>query len=59
MRRDAFIAVLVGLVVIGLWAASGLALYSSHDRGTFGDMFGAFPLHLHLTTAVMSHWRSL
>jgi hypothetical protein len=29
------------LCVIGLWAASGFALYGDPNRGSFGDMFGA------------------
>ncbi|MEM1223439.1 MAG: hypothetical protein AAGH40_11840, partial [Verrucomicrobiota bacterium] len=33
--------ILLVLLVVGLWSASGFVLYNSESRGTFGDMFGA------------------
>ena len=33
--------VILGGVVVLLWAISGIATYPLQDRGTFGDMFGA------------------
>jgi hypothetical protein len=41
-RRESYRPLLfLALIVLLLWAASGLLLYGHPDRGTIGDMFGA------------------
>ncbi len=41
MKKHTKTALLIGALVVGLWAASGFVLYYLPERGTFGDMFGA------------------
>ncbi|WP_339412271.1 putative phage abortive infection protein [Pseudomonas sp. EA_35y_Pfl2_R5] len=38
MKGRTFAAIIIGIII--LWATSGWILYSSPERGTFGDMFG-------------------